>query len=83
MKSLPPDNNISTSIFRARPDLSTEDALVNASELLAAALVTANEQAFALSGSQRLQTFGLAQLIENAGLLVNVALERSSPIDIC
>jgi hypothetical protein len=40
----------------------------------------ANEQAFASSGSQRLQTFGLAQLIENAQLLVSVTLEKSNPI---
>ncbi|OPA86299.1 hypothetical protein BFW87_26535 [Pseudomonas fluorescens] len=82
MKTELPDNDVSTSIFIVRQDLSTEDALVNASELLASALATANEQAFSLSGSERLQTFGLAQLIENAGLLVDVALERLSPTDI-
>jgi hypothetical protein len=74
------DSDLLNSIFKVRPDLSSEEALVNASEILASASAMANEQAFASSGSQRLQTFGLAQLIENSLLLVNVALEKSSPV---
>ncbi|WP_338480962.1 DUF3077 domain-containing protein [Pseudomonas trivialis] len=74
------DSDLLNSIFKVRPDLSSEEALVNASEILASASAMANEQAFASSGSQRLQTFGLAQLIENSLLLVNVALEKSSSV---
>lgn len=81
MKKYPIDTDATKSIFNVRPDLSSEEALVNASEILASASAMANEQAFASSGSQRLQTFGLAQLIEDSRLLVNVALEKSIPIN--
>ncbi|WP_082629732.1 DUF6124 family protein [Pseudomonas paralactis] len=79
MKTQVNDDDCSTSVFNVRPGLSSEEALVNASELLASASAMANEQAFASSGSQRLQTFGLAQLIENAQLLVNEVLRKASP----
>ena len=74
------DDDLPTSVFTVRSDLSSEDALVNASELLASVSAMANEQAFSSSGSQRLQTFGLAQLIESAHLLVNDALKKTSPV---
>ncbi|XMB50048.1 DUF3077 domain-containing protein [Pseudomonas fluorescens] len=74
------NDDLPTSVFNVRPDLSSEEALVNASELLASASAMANEQAFSSSGSQRLQTFGLAQLIESAHLLVNDALKKTSPV---
>ncbi len=76
MKKYSIDTDATTSIFNVRPDLSSEEALVNASEILASASAMANEQAFASSGSQRLQTFGLAQLIEDARLLVETTLEK-------
>ncbi|WPN55063.1 DUF3077 domain-containing protein [Pseudomonas sp. P9_2] len=79
MKTQIDDYDMTNSVFNVRPGLSSEEALVNASELLASASVMANEQAFASSGSQRLQTFGLAQLIENAQLLVNDALRKTPP----
>ncbi|WP_124356620.1 DUF6124 family protein [Pseudomonas orientalis] len=79
MKTQVNDEDCPTSVFNVRPDLSSEEALVNASELLASASAMANEQAFASSGSQRLHTFGLAQLIENAQLLVNDALRKMPP----
>ncbi len=63
----PPDNN-SRCLFTVRSDISTEEALVNTSELLASAIAASHEHAFAI-----------AQLIENARLLVNTALERVSP----
>ncbi|MDO4237720.1 MULTISPECIES: DUF3077 domain-containing protein [Pseudomonas] len=74
------DDDFPTSVFNVRPGLSSEEALVNASELLASASAMANEQAFSSSGSQRLQTFGLAQLIESAHLLVNDALKKTTPV---
>lgn len=79
MKNLPNNDEPVTSIFEVRPGLSSEEALVNASEILASVVAMAHEQAFASSGTQRLQIFGLAQLIENSRLLVNIALERLSP----
>lgn len=79
MKTHPIDGEFATSVFSVKPGLSSEEALVNASELLASASAIANEQAFAASGTQRLQTFGLAQIIENAGLLVNAALDKLDP----
>lgn len=69
------DDDLPTSVFTVRSDLSSEDALVNASELLASVSAMANEQAFSSSGTQRLQTFRLAQLI-SAHLLVNDALKK-------
>ncbi|WP_438868060.1 DUF6124 family protein [Pseudomonas sp. L1(2025)] len=80
MKTNSIDNKFTNSALIVRPGLSQEEALVNASELLESALATANEQAFSSSGSQSLQLFGLAQLIQSAGLLVNAALEESSPV---
>ncbi|WP_248481373.1 DUF3077 domain-containing protein [Pseudomonas sp. CYM-20-01] len=73
------DDIFSNSVFSVKPGLSSEEALVNASELLASASAMANEQAFASSGTQRLQTFGLAQIIESAMLLVNAALDERVP----
>lgn len=81
MKTPTFDNDLSSHAFTVRPQLSPEEALVNASEILASASVMANEQAFASSGSHRFQVFGLAQLIESAQLLVNDALEKLSPVD--
>ncbi|MDQ0703740.1 MULTISPECIES: DUF6124 family protein [Pseudomonas] len=79
MKTSAPGNDHLTNAFKVRTELSTEDALVNASEILASASVMANEQAFGSTGSRRLQILGLAQLIENAQLLVDDALEKLSP----
>ncbi|PIB42531.1 hypothetical protein AOA59_21005 [Pseudomonas sp. 2822-15] len=73
------DEKLSTSVFKVRTDVSSEDVLVNASEILASASIMANEQAFGSTGSRRLQIFGLAQLIENAQLLVDDALDKLSP----
>lgn len=81
MKTNPNDDDLLTSVFKVRPGLSSEEALVNASEILASVAAMANEQAFASSGTQRLQIFGLALLIENSKLLVDVALEKSSPVN--
>ncbi|MBJ2217867.1 DUF6124 family protein [Pseudomonas sp. MF7453] len=80
MKTQIDDDDMTNSVFNVRPGLSSEEALVNASELLASASAMANEQAFSSSGSQRLQTFGLAQLIGSAHLLVNDALKKTSPV---
>lgn len=79
MKASKEGEELSTSVFKVRTDVTSEDVLVNASEILASASVMANEQAFGSTGSRRLQIFGLAQLIENAQLLVDDALDKVSP----
>lgn len=79
MKKYERDDVFSNCVFSVKPGLSSEEALVNASELLASASAMANEQAFGASGTQRLQTFGLAQIIESAMLLVNAALDERVP----
>jgi phosphoribosylamine-glycine ligase len=78
MKASKEDEEPSTSVFKVRTDVTSEDVLVNASEILASASIMANEQAFSSTGSRRLQIFGLAQLIENAQLLVDDALDKLS-----
>lgn len=82
MKKNERGDDFPNSVFSVKPGLSSEEALVNASELLASASAMANEQAFASSGTQRLQTFGLAQIIESAMLLVNAALDERVPTSI-
>ncbi|WP_426133232.1 DUF6124 family protein [Pseudomonas sp. PWP3-1b2] len=79
MKTRSDEDDFLPSVFNVKPGLSSEEALVNASEILASASVMANEQAFALTGTQRFQTFGLAQLVESSRLLVNDALEKLTP----
>lgn len=79
MKKHDRDDDFPNSVFSVKPGLSSEEALVNASELLASASAMANEQAFASCGAQRLRTFGLAQIIESAMLLVNAALDEHFP----
>ncbi|MBD8092004.1 DUF3077 domain-containing protein [Pseudomonas fluorescens] len=81
MKASKEDEELSTSVFKVRTDVTSEDVLVNASEILASASIMANEQAFSSTGSRRLQIFGLAQLIENAQLLVDDALNKLSPTE--
>ncbi|MFV9651057.1 DUF6124 family protein [Pseudomonas citrulli] len=82
MKTNPNEDDLLTSVFKVKPGLSSQEALVNASEILALVAAMANEQAFSSCGSRRLQIFGLAQLIENSKLLVDVAPEKTSPVNL-
>lgn len=63
-------------IFAVRPDLSTEVALSNASEMLESATVCGYDCAEHLDGSSRKQVLAVVQMIEIAQLLVDEALNR-------
>ncbi|WP_236371433.1 DUF6124 family protein [Pseudomonas salomonii] len=68
-------------IFHLGADVGTEEALANASEILASALQTAYQCAEDPDSTQSPVIMGLAQLIENAQALVDAALERHFPAD--
>lgn len=68
-------------IFHVGADVGTEEALVNASEILVSALQTAYQCAEDPDSTQSPVIMGLAQLIENAQALVDAALERHFPAD--
>ncbi|TLG91573.1 DUF3077 domain-containing protein [Pseudomonas edaphica] len=68
-------------IFYVGADVGTEEALANASEILASALQTAYKCAEDPDSTQSPVIMGLAQLIENAQALVDAALERHFPTD--
>lgn len=67
-------------IFTVRPDLSTEVALSNASEMLESATVCAYDCAEHLDGSSRKQVLAVVQMVEIARLLVDQALNRECPV---
>lgn len=46
MKTNPNEDDLLTSVFKVKPGLSSQEALVNASEILALVAAMANEQAF-------------------------------------
>ncbi|WDU60933.1 DUF3077 domain-containing protein [Pseudomonas poae] len=75
------DNNADTSqgLFTVRSDITTEKALVHASEFLHSATALAYKCVFELDDAQRQQVFGVVQLVENARLLIDMVLERESP----
>jgi hypothetical protein len=77
----PIDDNADTSqgLFNIRPDITTEKALVHASEFLQSATALAYKCIFELDDAQRQQAFGVVQLVENARLLIDMVLERESP----
>ena len=68
-------------IFHVGADVGTEEALANASEILASALQSAYQCAEDPDSTQSPVIMGLAQLIENAQALVDAALERHIPTD--
>lgn len=67
-------------IFTIRPDLSTEAALCNASEMLESATVCGYDCAEHLEGSGRKQVRAVVQMVEIARLLVDEALNRECPV---
>ena len=68
-------------LFHVGTDVSTEEALTNASEILSSALQTAYQSAETPHSTQSPVIMGLAQLIENAQTLVDAVLERDFPTD--
>lgn len=75
----PPEQAYSHPLFCVRPNLSTEHALSNASEILESAVVTAHGAAEHMSGVHREQLMTLAQSVEMAQMLVEAALAREFP----
>ncbi|PHN53569.1 hypothetical protein AO268_11365 [Pseudomonas sp. ICMP 8385] len=74
-----PMKSTSSNIFNVRPGLSPEDALTNASELLASAVSMGYHGAFELVGAQRDKALGILQLVEMAQMLVDQTLEKQFP----
>ncbi|MEO8488576.1 DUF3077 domain-containing protein [Pseudomonas sp.] len=68
-------------LFHVGTDVSTEEALTNASEILSSALQTAYQSAENPDSTQSLVIMGIAQLIETAQALVDAVLERDFPTD--
>lgn len=68
-------------IFHVSADVGTEEALANASEILSSALQSAYQCAEDPDSTQSPVIMGLAQLIENAQVLVDAVLERNFPAD--
>ncbi|AZE56141.1 hypothetical protein C4K03_3993 [Pseudomonas synxantha] len=76
----PPEQADGHPLFCVRPDLSTEDALSNASEILESAVITAHEAGEHMSGVNREQLMTLVQSVEMAQMLVDAALAREFPV---
>jgi hypothetical protein len=67
-------------VFNARPDLSAEEALTTAYELLDGAAAIAYEAADSLDGNHRKLGISLVHLIEMAQTLVDSALAREQAL---
>lgn len=67
-------------VFNARPDLSAEEALTTAYELLDGAGAIAYEAADSLDGTHRKLGMALVHLIEMAQTLVDTALAREQAL---
>ncbi|MEE4077467.1 DUF3077 domain-containing protein [Pseudomonas viridiflava] len=61
--------------FKANPDLSHEDALVHASDLLRCAVTSAYEFSDSMSGAQRDLTLSIMHLTEMAKTMVDLTLD--------
>lgn len=67
--------NLPLSLFRASPDLSAEEALTTACELLQSVIATSYETAENLNGSRRKLALAAVHLAEMAHTLVDSVLE--------
>jgi len=70
----------SKKLFTVRTDLSIEEALSNASEILESAVASAYDCTEHLDDSSRKQVLAVVQLVEMAQLLVDAALNRECPV---
>lgn len=68
--------NLPQSLFMASPDLSAEEALTTACELLQSVIATSYETAENLNGSRRKLALAAVHLAEMAHTLVDSVLER-------
>ncbi len=76
----PPEQAHGHPLFCVRPDLSTEEALSNASEILENTVITGYEAAEHMHGLHREQLMTLVQAVEMAQMLVEAALSREFPV---
>ncbi|MFL1482005.1 DUF6124 family protein [Pseudomonas grimontii] len=76
-----PEAAFSHPLFCVRSDLSTEEVLSNASEILETAAVTGHEAAQHMQGVHREQLMTLVQSIEMAQMLVGAALTFECPVE--
>jgi hypothetical protein len=76
----PPKTALTHPLFSVRSDVSTEEALSNASEILETAAVTGHEAAQHMQGVHREQLMTLLQSVEMAQMLVEAALSRECPV---
>ncbi|WP_460135329.1 DUF6124 family protein [Pseudomonas sp. S1_E04] len=76
----PPEAAFSHPLFCVRSDLSTEELLSNASEIIETAAVTGHEAAQHMQGVHREQLMTLVQSVEMAQILVEAALGRECPV---
>lgn len=76
----PPEKAHGHPLFCVRPDLSTEEALSNASEILENAVITGHSAAEHMHGLHREQLMTLVQTVEMAQMLVEAALAREFPV---
>ncbi|WDU64171.1 DUF6124 family protein [Pseudomonas poae] len=67
-------------LFTLRADLDTETLLVNASQDLASISDIATHLAFEIDGAQRNVALGLCRMLEGVQLLVDKALDKTSPV---
>ncbi len=79
MKNDPPCTKSPSRAFNVRLGLNTEEALSNASEILASIIAIGYEDTFTLTEPQRSKNLGVLQLVELAQMLVDQALEREFP----
>jgi hypothetical protein len=78
-ESSQPSPESPATLFSVTPQADTETLLVNASETLNSAREMAGSLAFELEGSQRSLLLAIHQLVEMSGLLVDRALEQTTP----
>lgn len=75
-----PSVDVSPSLFTASPDLSAEEALTTACELLQSVIATSYETAENLNGSLRKLALAAVHLAEMAHTLVDSVLEKKCSI---
>ena len=73
---LDPSSSLAHALFEVRHSITTEEALITASEVLDCANATAYEAADGLCGAQRKHALAVVHLVSMAQALVDCALAR-------
>ncbi|WP_433736072.1 DUF6124 family protein [Pseudomonas putida] len=76
LKPADPEEGVETRFFDVNRNISCEEALVHASDLLRCAAATAIESANHLQGSSRNLAFSTVHMIDMAKAMVDCSLER-------